>query len=258
MPFSIFQSWAGADTVYVNSTRSSYLVFDNDVSVVDWGIKTDYAVQVEKNIVFVKATNDKPRETTIFISAGKKIYAGIVKFKPDNNSFLYDLRDKTLNAAATYSRDNYVPDVDISLTRERLFSMKTLSRSITDVGVTTNKVSWSLLNLKTDNTSIYLRLRLENSTALIYRVESISVENAEFYKKRVLSRKKTNKVPVVPHIEGNIVDVKPYGQMDYYFAIPVYAVGKQGSVFVTIRETSGVRSQQIEIPYNIMAKASLF
>lgn len=251
-------AWAAADTIYVNTTRSSYLVFDNDVLIVDCGIKNDYAIHTDKNVVFIKSLRDNPQETTLFVSAGKKVYAGIVKFRPDNNEFLYDMREKTLNAAATYNRGNYIPDVNIALTKDRLFSMKNIQREVSNIGVSKNNVSWALTNLKADNSTIYLKLRLENNTALIYRVESISIENAEFYKKRLLSRKKVNKIPVVPHIEGNVVDVKPYSQQDYYIAIPVYAVGNQGAVYVTIREASGVRSQQLEIPYSLMAKADLF
>jgi hypothetical protein len=260
LPFllALSPAFAGADTIYVNTTRSSYIVFDQDVVIVDCGVKNDYAVQAEKNVVFIKALKEPSQETTLFVSAGKKVYAGIVKFCKTNNQFLYDLRDKTLNVAASYSRDNYVPQVDIALTRERLFSLKEAPRKISNVGVTKNGCTWSLTNLKTDNSSIYLKLRLENNSALVYRVESISVENAEFYKKRILSRKKTNKIPVVPQIEGNIVDVKPYSTHDYFLAIPVYAVGKQGAVYVTIREVSGVRSSQIEIPYSTMEKADLF
>lgn len=265
---------AGAtDTIYVNNQQNTYLVFDDNVNLLDLGGEKEFADQIpeenvvlvrdfgakaEKNAVYIKARSPEATETTIFIAAGSKVFAGVVCFKATHDKILYDFRDKTLNKAASYNRENYVPEVDISLMEERLYSLSSAKRGIFDVGISDNKVSWSLMNLKADNSAIYLRLRLENNSALVYRVESISVENAEFYRKRLLSRKKTHKVTVTPLIEGNIADVKPYGWHDYYIAIPVYAVGDQGAVMVTIRETTGIRSLQLEIPPGLMNTSDLF
>ncbi|MEK6480923.1 DUF4138 domain-containing protein [Catalinimonas sp. 4WD22] len=267
-------SFANAsDTIYVNNQQNTYLVFDENVSLLDLGgqrefadhlpeenvvLVKDFGAKAEKNTVYIKARSPEAAETTIFISAGSKVFAGIVSFKSRHEKILYDFRDKTLNKAASYNRENYVPEVDISQIEERLYSLDDKKRKVFDIGVADNKVSWSLMNLKVDNSAIYLKLRLENNSALVYRMESLSVENAEFYRKRLLSRKKVNKVTVVPLIEGNIADVKPYGWHDYYIAIPVYAVGEQGAVMVTIRETSGIRSLQLEIPPRLMNTADLF
>lgn len=246
------------DTVYVSDIKNSYLVFDEDVSIVDLGVQDGFVAQIEKNAVFVKALTPNAVETTLFVTAGPKVYAGVVCFRQNNEQVLYDFRERTLNTAASYNKQNYVPQVDISLIRERLYSLSGSKRQIEDVGIYRNKVSWSLTNVMTDNSAIYLKLRLENQSSLVYRVESVSVENAEFYRKRFLSRKKVNMVPVVPLIEGNIVDIKPYSHQDYFIAIPTYAVGEQGAVFVTIRETSGVRSLQLEISPSLINSTDLF
>ncbi len=252
---------SATDTIYVSNEQNTYLVFDENVTLLDLGGEKEFAEQLpeenvvlvkdfgakaEKNAVYVKARTEGASETTIFVAAGARVFAGVVCFRAANDKILYDFRDKTLNKAASYNRENYVPEVDISLIEERLYSLSDVKRTILDKGVSNNKVSWSLMNLKADNSAIYLKLRLENNSALVYRIESISIENAEFYRKRMLSRKKVNKIPVTPLIEGNITDVKPYGYHDYYVAIPVYAVGEQGAVMITIRETSGIRSLQLE------------
>lgn len=260
------------DTIYVSNEQNTYLVFDENITLLDLGGEREFAEQVpqenvvlvkdfgakaEKNAVYVKARSAEASETTIFITAGAKIFAGVVCYRATNEKILYDFRDRTLNKAASYNRENYVPEVDISLIEQRLYALSDVKREIYDKGVSNNKVSWSLMNLKADNSAIYLKLRLENNSALVYRIESISVENAEFYRKRILSRKKVNKVTVEP-LEGNMADVKPYGYHDYYLAIPVYAVGNQGAVMVTIRETSGIRSLQLEIPPGLMNTSDLF
>ncbi len=266
------QTVYATDTIYVNNTQHTYLVFDEDISLFDLGGQREYAdnlpenvvlvedfgARAEKNAVYVTARSDSATTTTIFVEAGGKAFAGVLCFRPHNEKILYDLRDKTLNKAASYNRENYVPEVDISLIEERLYLLDDHKREIYDIGVSSNKVEWSLINLKVDNSAIYLKLRLQNNSGLIYRMESISVENAEFYRKRILSKKKVNKVPVVPLIKGNLVDVRPYDSQDYFIAIPVYAVGDQGAVMVTIRETTGIRSLQLEIPPGLMSKSDLF
>ncbi|WKN46479.1 DUF4138 domain-containing protein [Tunicatimonas pelagia] len=272
MVISVSKNAMATDTIYVNSDQHAYLVFDEEVSLLDLGGEREYGMEIpenvvlvrgfaaraEKNAVYLTARSDTATETSIFVQAGKKAYVGVVCFRDVTTKLLYDQRDRTLNKAASYDRENYVPEVDISLIEERLYQLDQQKREILDVGVSNNKVDWSLTNLRVDNSAIYLKLRLENQSALVYRIESISVENAEFYRKRLLSKKKVNKVPVEPLVEGSIVDVRPYDQHDYYLAIPVYAVGDQGAVMVTIRETSGIRSLQLEIPPQLMANANLF
>ena len=245
------------DTIFVNTELNSYVVMDEPISIVDLGTATDYAAKIENNVVFLKALKPDAAGTTLFISAGNRVYAGIIQYKKNNRHFLYDLREKTLNAAATYSREHYVPEVDIRLIRDRLFSLDAENLQAQEVSTSRNGLRWHLINLKTDPSAIYLRLRLENQTALVYRIESISVENAEHYRKRILSRKKVSLLPVKPLIEGNISDVKAYASHDFYLALPSYAVGRQGSVLVTIRESTGVRALQLEIPPRLMEKADL-
>ena len=260
------------DTIYVNQDQHAYLVFDEEVSLLDLGgerefgmdipenvvLVKDFAARAEKNAVYLTARSDSATETSIFVQAGKKAFVGVICFRTLPPKLLYDQREKTMNKAASYDRRNYVPEVDVSLVEERLYQLDEEKRDIHDIGVSNNKVDWSLTNLRVDNSAIYLKLRLENQSALVYRIESISVENAEFYRKRLLSKRKVNKIPVEPLVEGSIVDVRPYDQHDYYVAIPVYAVGDQGAVLVTIRETSGIRSLQLEIPPQLMANADLF
>ena len=246
------------DTIYVSTTLNSYVVMDEPVAIVDLGTAADYGARIENNVVFLKALKPDAPLTTLFISAGNKVFAGIISYKKENQRFLYDLREKTLNAAATFNREHYVPETDIRLIRDRLFSLGAENLQAQEVSNTRNGIRWSLVDVKTDPSAIYLRLRLENQTALVYRIESISVENAEHYRKRILSRKKVTLLPVKPLIEGNISDVKPYASHDFYLALPSYAVGRQGSVLVTIRESTGVRAMQLEIPPQLMDKADLF
>ena len=246
------------DTIFVNTELNSYIVMDEPVSIVDLGTAADYGAKIENNVVFLKALKADAPGTTLFISAGNKVFAGIIQYKKENRNFLYDLREKTLNTAATYSREHYVPEVDIRLIRERLFALEQENPRAQEVTTSRNSIRWSLVDLKTDPSAIYLRLRLENQTALVYRVESISVENAEHYRKRLLSRKKITLLPVEPLIEGNVSDVKAYASHDFYLALPTYAVGRQGSVLVTIRESTGVRAMQLEIPPQKIDQADLF
>ena len=114
------------------------------------------------------------------------------------------------------------------------------------------------MNYRADASAIYLRFRLENNSGLVYRMESLSAENVEYYKKGFLSKRKSNRVPVDELIEGNVVDVPAYSQQDYFLALPTYAVGDKGSVLVTIRETSGIRVLQLDLPGSLLLRSNLF
>lgn len=247
-----------SDTVYVNDVKNAYLIFDDPVDIINIGTHGDYAVEVEKNTVFLKALQQRVAPTNFFVMAGQKVVAGTIGYSKENTRSLYDFRERTLNAAATYSPQNYVPEVDVRLIKDRLYSLEQTKREIFDVGTSRDHISWTLMNLRADPTALYVRLRLENSSGLVYRVESISIENAEYYRKSLLSRKRSNRLPVVPLIQGNMGDVKAYSHHDFFLALPVYAVGKEGAVLITIRETTGIRSLQLEIPPALMLKVSQF
>ena len=248
-----FSGMANAyDTIYVNEVKNSYLVFDNEVLIVDLGTRGDYVHRVESNVVFIKAITKAGPSTTLFVKSGENVFVGIVCYKKDNQKHLYDFRRKKL-----FGKTN-APSLDIPLVEKRLFSLKDEKDRFNRIRKKKDRIVFSLENLKTDQHAIYLKLRLKNKSALVYKVESITVENAEFYKKRFLSRNKISKIPVTPIVEGNISDVAPYSSQNFYLAVPVYAVGKQGAVYVTVRETSGVRSLTLEIKPKRMSKANLF
>jgi len=248
--------WARTDTVYVNITQTSTLVFDSDVHLVDVGLKQNYAVRVEQNVVLVKALKNASPETSLFVSTvDNKVFSGILKYGR-NGKFFYDFR--TRGTKGPHGSISPVDaEHDVALMKQRLDLLKKIPRRLTTVGVTSNGLSFSLLNLVADDNCLYLSLRLVNTTALIYKVSSIVLEKTEFSQKR-RSAKKTNSVPVTPLLEGDTGNAKPYGHQDYYLAIPVMAVGKQGGLQISIRESAGARSLKLLIPYSLMAKANVF
>ncbi len=127
-----------ADTVYVSQDQNTYLVFDEPVEDFDLGGEINFAQQLEDqnvvytksfaakadlNTVYVKALRDSCRETTLYIQAGNTVFVGILCYKPRIDRVLYDLREKTLHKAASYNRENYVPEVGIELMEERLYTL---------------------------------------------------------------------------------------------------------------------------------------
>ncbi|MEM6844253.1 MAG: hypothetical protein AAF632_18695 [Bacteroidota bacterium] len=261
------------DTLYVNKT-STYLVFDEPVEDLDLGgenqdfadklpdehvvFTKSFAAKAEGTAVYVKARTDECDATTLYVKAGRQVYVSVLCYRDIVERPLVDLREKTLHKAASYNRENYVPEVSIDLVEERLYELETIKREVFDIAKGKDKLIFSLVNFRADATAIYLRFRMENNSGLVYRMESLSAENVEYYKKGFLSKRKSNRIPVDELIEGNVVDVPAYSHQDYFLALPTYAVGEKGSVLVTIRETSGIRVIQLELPGGLLLKSNLF
>ena len=131
-----------ADTLYVNKT-STYLVFDEPVEDLDLGGESEnfaeklpaenvvftksFAAKAEGSAVYVKALTDTCDATTLYVKAGRQVFVSVLCYTDVVERPLVDLREKTLHKAASYNRENYVPEVSIELVEERLYELENIS-----------------------------------------------------------------------------------------------------------------------------------
>ena len=239
------------DSVFVDLEKNSYLVFPRPVSLVDMGSQGDYLHQVVDNVVLLKALQ-KGKPTTLFVKAGDQVQVAILSFKSGNKRHLYDYT----SLADEKKPDVDEPGLDTDFIEKQLALFKKQFDRL-NLRKKKNHVSFQLLNLQTDEQAIYLKLRLENHSALIYQTESLTAENLEFQRKRFLSRKKINRIPVNPILPVRLYAIPARESREFYLVLPVYAVGSQGALHITLRESSGVRTMTLKIKDQLLSKAKL-
>ena len=239
------------DSVFVDLHKNSYLVFPQPVSLVDMGSQGDYLHQVVDNVVLLKALQ-KGKPTTLFVKAGNQVQVAILCYKAGNDKHLYDYCD-TKNIRVSDDRPS-VANLDVIEKQVAIFK-KQPDQSIRRRRQ--NHLVFRLLNLKTDEYAIYLKLRLENNSALIYQTESLTAENLEFQRKRFLSRKKVNRIPVNPIVPVRLYAVPANQSREFFLVLPVYAVGTQGALHITLHESSGVRTMTLKLTDKHLSKAKL-
>lgn len=239
-----------SDTIQVSDKITAYLLFDEPVSLVDLG-SNDFMAKIEGSSVFVKAKKPNALITPAYIVSGADTRVIFLAYCHQPEKVLFDFRKVADN------KESESKDKNFSKIKKRLLKLMAYEPSNYE-GIKQDFISFKLVNIMNDEKAIYLRFKIKNNSSIIYNTDFTGFEVAEFYRKRWFSKKKENRRPIDPITSSGIRDIPSYSSAYFYYAIPIYAVGKQGKLIVTLRERNGVRTLILELPSKYMAKADLY
>lgn len=247
------------DTIFANCNTKSYLAFDEEVELVDVGNKDFYKVAIQGRNVFLLGVKDSVETIPIYVVfKNQSVFAATLRWDPLATKQFYDFRKNLVETRSYYNHRNYIPPTPTKVMVERLQGLEHEKRTYKSVAARVDDVTFALENVKNDHSAYYLKFKVENKTSIIYQLDYVGFDNVEFYRKKFFSKKRETRIPVTPLIDSDIRDVKPYCEEYFYFALPIYAVGSRGGLIVTLREISGVRTVEVEIPYKVLATADLY
>ena len=86
------------DTISVTSEGTSYLIFDEPISLVNLGTKA-YIGKVEKDrMLFLKALSPNTEPTTLLVQAGSTLFTGYIRYvkKPSRSFYDYRIMDEVV------------------------------------------------------------------------------------------------------------------------------------------------------------------
>jgi hypothetical protein len=240
------------DTIYVSTESTTYLIFDEPISLFNLGSKDYEAKADDPHILFIRARTTLAKRSTIVVTHGDAILTAYIAFKMNTQAF-YDFRKKQL------PKEEIAENTEQKQIENKLKRIARLPRNV-KIEAKKQQIELNLLNLYNDNEATFLRFSLHNQSSIIYDLDYVSFAYIE-------KRKRTTKR--VNTLNGGLQEVEPLIKVEkllteagksneYLYALPLYSTTEDGFLQVIFREKAGLRSIIMEIPFKKILRAKLF
>jgi hypothetical protein len=249
------------DTIYVsNPSRNIKIRFDKaeDPPMVDIGSK-EYGAKVLGFDVILKAAAPGGKPTSLYISYGEKYYNGTIAYKENLPVKLevWDVRSPKA-AAATVQETTIVdsaPVVPVNLEVNRRLGIlegKQKDR-FSNMAVMNSKMIFKVADVMQDEKYLYVKLGLYNESKTEYVIDMVdflfrNTDDERDYKQVQESDKVTNPVPSVP----------AKGKQALVYAFPKFTITSKWELLISIREKTGGRKMELEVPFDKINEAPEF
>lgn len=254
------------DTIRVNRTTTTYLIFPSKVSLVD--ISPEYLVKIEsENIVFVRPRTSSARSTPILVRTSNNTYLGYLSVSsnlppafveisklhrpPMNDSKGQETStiakpDSPSGADNDLVLDSISPEVDKLLQ----FRMDTLlsGRPKSYAQERNSGILVALTHLLHDSVNTYVQLSITNKTAMPYLLDQVSFwyQNQARKQKGVYLDGET--YPMEPVFEEAPERIETNQRVRLRFVLPQFAPQSRSQFVINVREKSGTRNVTLNLP----------
>ncbi|GGD48520.1 hypothetical protein GCM10011514_10740 [Emticicia aquatilis] len=256
--FAIF-SQKKIDTIYVNATSTTYLIFDDAITLVNLG-NTDYQAQpastnqssVATQVLFLKAKNTSAKPTTLLLTHGNQIYEAYLNYQEPLSKAFYDYRGLEKRVETLKIKD------DNMLLNDKFKKLASLSPNILFKGYQSG-IAVKCENLHNDENGTYLKFLVKNESSITYEIDNVSFSYISKMKKKAINRLQSlgiEEVNALKSIEPTKT-ISPQKQITYLYYVPLYATTDNGYLQVIFREKNGLRNVSIDIPFKKILKAEM-
>ena len=250
---SFAQQSARYDTVYVNTDATTYLIFDDAITLFNLG-NIDYQAKADNpKMLFVRAKTTLAKPSTIVVTYGEEIYTAYLAYRKNAQAF-YDFRKTKVSKEPITETPQ---DLERKQMETKLRKVNNLSSNIFFMAEKQDILA-KLLNLYNDHTATYLKFSLKNQSSIVYDLDYVSFAYVE---KRTHKQKKLNTVnsgflEVEPLVKIEKILTKSNETNEYFYALPLYSTTEDGHLQVIFREKNGLRSVTFEIPFKKILNAA--
>jgi hypothetical protein len=229
------------DTIFVSGGMTTYMIFPENVAVMDLGSK-GYVGKIESgNMLYLKPLSATVAPSSLLVrTTGDRIYLHYIAYRRQPDKIFWDYRADTLiealpngvNAAHAIPRPQMVYGQLEALKKQP-------KRKLYRYG--SSGIKMTVSNLAVDREAVYVLIDVENHTSVPYKLDYVSFT----YKERRSKKSPRRIVPqenVVEPLEGQVADVvAPRGKACLAYALPLYAGTHKGFLEVVVREANGNR-----------------
>jgi hypothetical protein len=245
------QVLAQNDTIQVSPERTTYLLFNQPVDLVDIGLTQAYVARIEGACVFIKALQAGAAPTTLLVRSGNDYFSAHLQSHSKPPKSLYDYRGRNLSLSSpTSSESTSVTSVQLEqqLDRIRPAEGKVIRQT------KQHRVSLSLIGMYNDPSATYLVLRLRNRSSIPYRIDYVGFERVEKRGRRFSANNLENQETVPLGVVAP-ASIGPHLTDTLRYALPLYAFGSRGKLRAMVREANGSRTLQLSIPGRLLNQA---
>ncbi|WP_224995068.1 DUF4138 domain-containing protein [Cesiribacter sp. SM1] len=246
------RAYPGADTVFVSDTETTYLIFPEEVQLVDIGRTGEYFARIEGKSVFLKARSKTSGPTNIFVRFGGAYYTARIAFALVPAQSLYDFSKQP---AAGQEPSGGSPVAAVLL--EKLAQQEAVMQNRSLRQRARHGLALRLMHLQNDRQLLLLGMCLANNSSIDYRLDFVGFS---FQEKRgkLFSRNNSYRKEVRPVAEIVPQRISALEQGSLYYALPLFAMTRRGRLEILIREQEGARLLRIKVPARLINKAPLY
>jgi hypothetical protein len=259
---SIF-TFAQGDTIFITHSATTYLLFAEEVTVVDIGKSNEYLSRIEGKCVFVKAAKEHPTPTSLLVQHGEDYFVALLAYKSQSNRFLYDFRKKVLPEKALQKDSNKEPDhskdknIDLEKVKRHFKNFEKSLQGVKQKTLRRDDVGLSLTHVANDKEATYLSFTFQNRSSIDYVLDVVTFERKEKKGKR-FSQNNVSREFIEPVVSSFTKVIEAQGKANLQYAIPLYALGKRSHLEISFREKSGSRLLTLKLPARYINNASIY
>ncbi len=230
------------DTVFVSGGMTTYMIFPENVAVMDLGSK-GYVGKIESgNMLYLKPLSAGVAPSSLLVrTTGDRIYLHYIAFRRHPDKIVWDYRADTLVEAlpSGVNASHAVPRTRMAYARQLEALKKQPKRKLARYA--SSGIKMTVSNLAVDGEAVYVLIDVENNTSVPYKLDYVSFT----YKER---RSKKSPRRILP--QENVVEpmdrqvagvVAPRGKERLAYALPLYVGTNKGFLEVIVREADGNR-----------------
>lgn len=246
------------DTIYVSYKQTTYLVFPQDVDLVDLSNASQYGSDIDGKTVFIRSKVVGASKCPYLIKCGDDYWKGLIIYKEDisvDRTF-YDFRNfvkttKTTSEVTTVliAEPKSEPIDTLTLkSKEVLISMKAEPIKIKTIGSLSSGIYIGLSNVWHSEHASYIRIKISNNTGISYAIkdiilsEKISSGNERFFK--IIC---DDSPRIVPAKETKFIII----------ASELISVSSGNSFHIVLEESKGGRLLSLEVPQKIITEGQV-
>lgn len=238
---------AVSDTVYVSDTETTYLLFPEEVLLVDIGRTGEYFAKIEGKSVFLKARNKQSGPTNMLIRFGQAYFTARLVFAERPVRYLYTFDKALLSPASGSGGKGKQAAADSNRLHYHLSRLKMVQPYQAGAKNSRNGLSVQLTHLWLSQEALLLGVKVSNNSSIDYKLDFVGFTYEERRGRR-LSRNNRSRREVRPYITEGPGFIPGQGESSLFYALPLYAMTSRGRLRVLFREKEGARLLEILIP----------
>ena len=231
---------------------TTYMIFPENVAVMDLGSKA-YAGKIESgNMLYLKPLKANPAPSSLLVRTTRdRIYLHYIAYRQRPDHLFWDYRTDTLDDAsplgATTNQQVYTGQLD-RLKKQRKRKLGSYASS---------GMKMTLTRLAVDDAAVYVLLEIQNSTSIPYKLGYLSFTYKERHARKSRRKISPEEILVEPLAQEASSQVPAHSKASLAYALPLFAGTRRGFMEIVIRENEGnrlltgtVRAQKIaQSPY---------
>ena len=238
---------AVSDTVYVSDTETTYLLFPEEVLLVDIGRTGEYFAKIEGKSVFLKARNKQSGPTNMLIRFGQAYFTARLIFAERPEQYLYAFDKRPLSSSSVSEGKGTPAESDSNSLHYHLSRLKMVKPLQAGPKDAENSLSVQLTHLWLSQEALLLGVKVSNSSSIDYKLDFVGFTYEERRGRR-LSRNNRSRKEVRPYLTDGPALIPGQGESSLFYALPLYAMSSRGRLRVLFREKEGARLLEIHIP----------